>query len=530
MGQPDVAALRKMAARFAPVDLRADTSQLSPEDQRALSKLVEAARVIDDLYLTQVWSGNHGLLARLKPDESPLGKARLHYFLINKGPWSELDGNSAFLPGVPPHRPAGANYYPTDMSKEEFERWSAGLPGNERAEATGFYTVIRRDANGALRIVPYPREYSRDLQRAADLLREASALTDNATLKLFLAARADAFLSNDYYASDAAWLELDAPLDITIGPYETYLDGLFGYKATFEAYINVRDEKETAKLRFFAGQLQEIENNLPVEPRFRNPKLAGTSPIRVVNEYFAAGDGAHGVRTAAYNLPNDERVVREKGTKQVLLKNVQEAKFRATLQPIAKRVLPAAAQSEVGFDAFFTHILAHELCHGIGPHRVGNSTPRKELKELYSAIEEAKADITGLFMLQYLFDHGKNPLGQGEAAERRVYTTYLASAFRSLRFGLHEAHGRGMALQCNYLADRGAIVARPDGTFAVELAKMKPAVASLAHDLLTLEATGDYAGAAKMLAQDANVSPPMQKALEALGDLPTDIEPIWHIR
>ena len=527
MAQPDPAQLQNMAARFTPVELRADTTQLSEGDRKALPKLIEAARVIDDIYLTQVWSGNHALLTKLRADTTPLGKARLHYFLLNKGPWSELDGNTAFLPGVPPRKPAGASFYPVHMSKEEFELWEKSLPADQQAQATGFFTVIRRNGGGKLTMVPYSQEYRRDLERAAALLREAAGLTENATLKRFLDSRADAFLSNDYFASDVAWLDLDAPLDITIGPYETYADALFGYKAAFEAYIYLRDEKESAKLRFFSEQLQEIENNLPEDPRFRNPKLAGLSPIRVVNEIFAAGDGAHGVRTAAYNLPNDERVVREKGTKQVLLKNVQEAKFRATLEPIARRVLPSTAQGEVSFDAFFTHILAHELCHGIGPHKVGPSTPRQQLKELYSAIEEAKADITGLFMLQYLFDRGKNPLGRGAAAERNVYMTYLASAFRSLRFGLHEAHGKGMALQFNFLTEKGAFMEKPDGTFTVDLAKAKTAARDLAHDLLTIEATGDYAGAKRMLAQYAVVKPGMQKALDGLKDIPTDIEPVY---
>jgi hypothetical protein len=527
MAQPDLSQLQKMTARFEPVEIRVDASRLPPGDQKALPKLIEAARVIDDLYLTQVWSGNHALLAKLRADQTPLGKARLHYFLLNKGPWSELDGYTPFIPDVPATKPPGANFYPAGMTKAEFEAWVETLSPAEREQAIGFFTVIRRNAQKKLTIVPYSKEYAADLARAAALLKEAAALTGNATLKRFLTSRADAFASNDYYASDIAWMDLDAPLDVTIGPYETYTDSLFGYKAAFEAYVNLRDEKETAKLKFFADHLQDIEDHLPIEARYRNPKLGGMAPIRVVNEIFAAGDGAHGVRTAAYNLPNDERVLREKGSKRVMLKNIQEAKFRATLQPIAKRVLPASAQSDLGFDAFFTHILAHELSHGIGPHQAGSTTPRLALKELYSAIEEAKADVTGLYMLQYYFDHGVNPLGKGEAVERQVYTTFLASAFRSLRFGLHEAHGKGMALQFNYLMDKGAFLARPDGTFEVNLAKAKTGVRDLDHDLLTIEATGDYAGAKKMLDRLAVIRPPVEKALARLQDLPTDIEPVW---
>lgn len=516
-----------MTARFAPVEIRVDTSRLSPGDRKALPKLIEAARVIDDLYLTQVWSGNHAVLAKLRADQTPLGKARLHYFLLNKGPWSELDGYTAFIPGVPATKPPGANFYPEDMTKAEFEAWEKTLSAAQREQAIGFFTVIRRNGQKKLTMVPYSKEYADGLARAAGLQREAAALTDNATLKRFLTSRADAFASNDYYASDVAWMDLDAPFDVTIGPYETYTDGLFGYKAAFEAYVNLRDEQETAKLKFFADHLQEIENNLPIDPRYRNPKLGGMAPIRVVNEIFASGDGAHGVRTAAYNLPNDERVIREKGSKRVMLKNIQEAKFRATLQPIAKRVLPASAQSELNFEAFFTHILAHELSHGIGPHKAGDSTPRLMLKDLYSAIEEAKADVTGLFMLQHYFDQGNCPLGKGEAVERQVYTTFLASAFRSLRFGLHEAHGKGMAVQFNYLMDKGAFVARPDGAFEVNLPKVKAAVRDLDHDLLTMEARGDYAAAKQMLDKLAVIRPPVAKALARLQDIPTDIEPVW---
>jgi hypothetical protein len=525
---PDLAQLERMIRRFAPVELHVDISALSSGDKRALVKLIEASRIYNDVYMRQLWSENLALYAKLGKDTTPLGKARLHYFEINKGPWSELDGHTAFLPDVPPKKPPGANFYPPDMTREEFEAWDKALPKEQREQAEGFFTVIRRDADRKLAIVPYSREYARDLSRCATLLRQGAALTSNASLKKFLTLRADAFSSNDYYASDVAWMELDAPLDVTIGPYETYVDELFGYKAAFEAYVSLRDDKETARLQYFADHLQEVENNLPIDPRYRNPKLGAMAPIRVVNEIFAAGDGAHSVRTAAYNLPNDERVVREKGSKHVMLKNIQEAKFRSTLVPIAARVLPKAAQGELSFESFFTHIVAHEMSHGIGPHQIRvqgrASTVRQELKELYSAIEEAKADVTGLFMLGFLADRG---LKEAALAERPLYTSFLASAFRSVRFGLTEAHGKGMALQFNYFLDHGAFVVHPDGTFTVDSAKMKDAVRSLAHDLMTIEAEGNYAGARKMLDTLAVMRPVMQKALDRLGDIPTDIEPAY---
>jgi hypothetical protein len=536
---PDLAQLKQMSARFAPVKLKYDTSRLSPGDRKALPKLLEAARLLNLLFMDQLWSGNRALYEKLRKDSTPIGKQRLHYFWLNKGPWSDLDGHTAFIAGVPERKPPGANFYPEDMTREEFETWVKTLPAPARQQAEGFFTVIRRNAAGRLSLVPYSEAYAADLEKAAGLLRDAAALTENASLKTFLTLRAAAFLSNDYYASDVAWMDLDAPLDITIGPYETYNDELFGYKAGFEAYVTIRDEALTGRLHSFAARLQEIENNLPIDPQYRNPKLGESAPIRVVNEVYASGDGAHGVRTAAFNLPNDERVVQEKGSKRVMLNNIQEAKFESALKPIAARVLPKAAQRDLSFDSFFTHILAHELSHGIGPHQIqiaGRATsPRQELKELYSAIEEAKADVTGLFMLQYLYDHGlepgppEKPDGKPDGkptAERHLYTTFLASAFRSLRFGLTEAHGKGMALQFNYLTDKGAFLANADGTFAVDLAKIKDAVRDLTHDLLTIEAQGDYAAAKKMLDTLAVVRPAMQRAFDRLKDLPTDIDPV----
>ncbi|HET6842014.1 MAG TPA: hypothetical protein VFK06_10055 [Candidatus Angelobacter sp.] len=533
---PNAQELGQMTQRFAPIEMKVDVSGLSAGDQQALVKLVQAARIVNHLFMQQFWSGDLALYQELQKDKTPLGQARLHYFWINKGPWSEIDGHTAFLPGVPQKKPAGANFYPEDMTREEFESWAKTLSSGEKEQAEGFFTVLRRDANHKLKLVPYSQEYKSDLDRAATLLREAAALTGNATLKKFLTTRAAAFSSNDYYESDVAWMDLDAPVDVTIGPYETYNDEIFGYKAAFEAYVNVRDEKESARLQFLGRNLQQIEDNLPEDPQYRVAKLGALAPIRVVNEVYAAGDGNHGVQTAAYNLPNDDKVVQLKGSKRVMLKNIQEAKFKATLLPISRVVLSPAAQKDLSFDLFFTHIVAHELTHGLGPHRIQisgrESNPRLELKDLYSAIEEAKADVTGLFALQFLMtqaDSGKiqAPLAHGPDAERQLYTTYLASSFRTLRFGLQDAHARGMAIQFNYFLDQGAYIANADGTFSVDLSKIKDAVRSLDHEFLTLEATGNYAGAKKMIEQMSVVRPEVQKALDRLKQVPTDIEPIF---
>ena len=536
---PGLAQLEKMTARFAPTTLRVDTSKLSSGDRQALLKLIEAGRIMNDIFLIQYWSGNPALYSRLQKDGTPLGKARLHYFWINKGPWSILDGYKAFLPGVPAEKLKGANFYPEDMTREEFETWVATLSEEEQKQAKGFFTVIRRKTESdakTLVSVPYSEEYKSDLTRAADLLKEAADLTDNDSLKKFLKLRADAFLSNDYYASDLAWMDLDAPIDITIGPYETYDDEIFGYKAAFETFLNLRDDEASTKLSALSAHLQEIEDNLPMDPQYRNPKLGAAAPIRVVDQILCSGDANKGVATAAYNLPNDERVVNQKGSKRVMLKNVQEAKFRSVLLPIARRVLSPSAQVDVNFESFFTHIVAHELMHGLGPHQIKvdgrDTTPRAELKELYSAVEEAKADITGLFALQYMMDHAQemklsSMLPSDDAAQRQLYTTYLASMFRTLRFGLNDAHGKGMAIQFNYLMDKGAFSQQPDQTFALDLKKFKQGVRDLDHDLLTIEAQGDYDAAKNLQDEMGVLRPALQKSLDGLQAIPTDTDPIF---
>ena len=521
-----VIALHAKIHRFAPTVLTANVSSLTPRDRQALQKIIAAAKYMDPLYRRQVWSGNEELLKKLQGYKDPIWA---HYFLINGGPWSQLDNNEPFIEGVSP-MPPQANFYPDDITKDEFNEWVNGLSSDEKEKATGYFYVIRRNSSRKLKTVPYSEEYREFLDPAAKLLREAAALTTNATLKNFLNKRADAFTSNDYYESDVAWMDLDAPIDVTIGPYETYLDELFGYKAAFEAYVTLRDVAESDKLKRFSQYLQELEDHLPMDPKYRNPKLGAASPIRVVNEVFSSGEGNSGVQTAAFNLPNDERVVKEKGSKRIMLKNVQDAKFNKTLIPISRVVLSPAQQKLLAFDAFFTHILTHELMHGLGPHNItvdGQATTvRKQLKDLYSAIEEAKADITGLWALQYLIDKGV----VDKQMERTLYTTYLASAFRSVRFGITEAHGRGVAMQFNFLTDEGAIkFDESKGVFSVDHAKVKEAVRKLTHDILTIEAEGSYEKAKAMLDKYAVIRPPMESALDRLKDVPVDIEPIFPL-
>ena len=533
------AELNTMAKRFAPVDLTADTSTLSAGDRVAIAKLIEAAKIVDTLQLRQRWSGNEALWAALQKDQTPLGKARRDYFWLNKGPWSIIDGNHSFMPAeyagikIPAEKPPGANFYPEGATRQALESWMNGLPAKDKEQAQWFFTVIRTDKNGKFTIVKYSDEYRPELEKLSKLLKDAANATDNASLKKFLNLRAEAFLSNDYLASDFAWMDLDSPVDVTIGPYETYNDELFGYKAAFEAYVNVRDAKETEKLNFFGKHMQELENNLPLDPKYRNPKVGAIAPMVVVNQVYGAGDGNMGVQTAAYNLPNDERIISQRGSKRVMLKNVQEAKFDATLKPITKLVLRPGDQKDLDFDSFFTHILAHEIMHGLGPHattRNGKpSTPRQDLKDAYSTIEEAKADITGLWALAYMMDKGQlqQSLGQGEAAERKLYVTFLASAFRTLHFGLTDSHARGMAIQVNYLLDKGGFVSHGDGTFSVDLARIKAAVADLDREFLTIEATGDYARAQALMTRYIVIRPDVQKALDKMKAVPNDIRPAF---
>ena len=523
-GESEQARIEGMARRFAPVDISADVTVLPPNERQALAKLIEAAKVFDALFLRQVWAGNETMLLDLVRDESADGRARLHYFLLNKGPWSRLDEDQAFIPGAPA-KPPQANFYPAGATKAEVEAWMTSLPDAERRNAAGFFTTIRRGIDGGFIAVPYSTEYQGELAQVSALLREAAALTQQPTLKNYLEKRAAALISNDYYDSDVAWMELDASIEPTIGPYEVYEDEWFNYKAAFEAFITLRDDAETQKLARFSGELQEIENNLPIDAKYRNPSLGALAPIRVVNTVFSSGDANRGVQTAAFNLPNDERVVAEKGSKRVMLKNNQEAKFRTVLQPISTVALSSADQQHVSFDAFFTHILMHELMHGLGPHNItvnGRATTvRQEMKELSSALEEAKADVSGLFALQFLVDRGKLDAGFNDT----MYRTYLASMFRSIRFGINEAHGRGVVVQLNYFLDNGGVTVAGDGTFAVNAERIRQNVIDLTRDIMTMQALGDYAAAQQMIEKLAVIRPPVQAVLDKLRDVPIDIEP-----
>jgi len=521
---PEMQRLNAMSARFAPVDIRVDLSSLPANERQALVHLVKAARITDALFLRQVWAGNEALLLELLEDTTLLGNARFDYFLLNKGPWSRLDSDAAFIPGAP-EKPDSANFYPAGATRAEVEAWLGGLAPAERTAASGFFTTIRRDVGGTFVAVPYSLEYQGELAEMARQLRAAAEATTQPSLKAFLESRAAALSSNDYYASDVAWMKLDATIEPTIGPYEVYEDEWFNFKAAFEAFITVRDDAETAKLARFGVELQWLEDHLPIDSRYRRAKLGGMAPMRVVNVVFAAGDGNRGVQTAAFNLPNDERIVNEMGSKRVMLKNFQQAKFDQALLPISKIALAPSDQPYVNFDAFFTHILMHETMHGLGPNNTGpggaGGSVRQAIKELYSTVEEAKADVSGLWALQQLMDKGV----LNKADERAMYTTFLASAFRTLRFGMTEAHAKGMALQVNYLLDVGAFRVNPDGTFSVNLRKAKKGTAALTRELMTRQATGDYEGTKRLLERLVVIRPEVQTVIDRLDKVPVDIRP-----
>lgn len=514
-----------MRTKFAPTVIGADLSRLSEGNRLAVAKIVQAAQLMDAICDEQYWSGTRALRAALEADASELAQQRLQFFRLNGGPWSTLDHYAPFVEGVPA-RPPHANFYPDDITTDEFEAWLKTLDDAERAAATGFFHVIRRDERGALKTVPFSEEYREFLEPAAQLLREAADLTDSESLANFLRLRADAFLSNDYVASDIAWLNLDSPIEVCIGPYETYLDEFRGAKAAFEAYVALRDDENTELLAKFSRYMQFIEDRLPMHWRYRNPKVAASAPIRVVNLILGSGNANHGVQTAAFNLPNDDAIVAEHGTKQTMLRNVQEAKFAQVLVPIGKTLLHPSHQANLSFDAFFTFILMHELCHGLGPHGIKvkgrKSSVRLELKETYSAIEEAKADVCGLLALQMLVEEGVVE----RKLEDEMYHTFVAGIFRSIRFGIGEAHGASNVVQFNWLRDRRAVTFdNKTNTFKVNVKRVKAALKELAAHVLRIEARGDYEGAKALLKRYAVMRPATKRALARLTHVPVDIEP-----
>jgi hypothetical protein len=520
---PDLAA---RLAKLAPFEMGFDDAKLSEADKKVLKPLVEASSLVHELFVRQIDPSNPELRARLAAD--PSKALALRYFDIMAGPWDGLAHDEPFVGARP--RPAGAAFYPPDMTKQELEAHLAASPGDKEA-FQGFFTVIvRRD--GKLAAMPYSQAYRSLLDPVAAKLREAAAAATEPTLKRFLELRAGAFASNDYVESDKAWMDVKGPIEVTIGPYETYADQMFQFKASFEAFVSLRDVAESKKLEVIGKQMAALEKNLPMADQHKKEAAsrAKGSPIDVVHLLCNAGQA--GVQTVAYNLPNDERVRKDKGSKKVMLKNVLQGKFERIVRPIAEKLLAADQVGMLEFDAVFTYILMHEVAHGLGPGFITAKDGSKvqvsqALRDLYGALEEAKADITGLVDAQYLIDRKVYPA----ALEKKIYVAYLATALRQMRFGLKEAHGRGVVASVHYLTSKGAVVHdAKTGRFRVDFAKIKGAVRELAREYLTLEAEGDYEGAKKFFERWAVATPELEKAVASIGaEIPVDIAPRFSV-
>jgi len=523
---PDVTA---RLAQLPRTTIDYDRSLLNDEERAVVAKLIEASKLIDELYWRQVAAENPSVREELAKQASMSSADRAAYdlFIANKGRWDRLKSDEPFIApfGEAGKKPEGAGFYPTDLTKEEFESYVVAHPDQKDA-LQGLFTVIKRQ-DGKLATVPYSTEYRDFLVPAAARLREAAALTSDARLKDYLNKRADAFLSDDYRESDFAWMDLNGPIEVVIGPYEVYEDEMFNYKAAFESFVCVVDKPESEKLAAYAHALPAMERNLPEPEEYKNPNRGSESPIKVVQELYTAGDARRGVQTAAFNLPNDEFVREKKGSKKVLLKNVINAKYRQSGQPISLRVLDESQQNLVNFDAFFNQILFHELSHGLGPgiitlngERVDSRIP---LKNLYSTVEETKADVLGLWNIAYAQN---NNLLSG-FNEQQLYATYAAIMFRSLRFGVGEAHGRGTAMQWNWLREKGGIVPSANGRFRVDFDKFREGVKSLATELLTIEATGDFNRANALLTKYGVTNAEIDAVNARLTDIPVDITPVF---
>ena len=531
-------------ARYADVTITVAEDAISKEDRAVMADLIRAAQVMTRIFWKQV--SEEGLALRetlaneVKKANGPRKAylaALLDYLDLNAGPWDRLDSDAPFF--LCAKKPLGATFYPPDLTREAFNAYVAAHP-SEREALESPFTVVRYKEGGGrvLHAVPYSEVYRADLEEAASLLRSAAKKTRDPALARFLTARADAFLSNAYFDSDVAWLDLgSAPADVasaievTIGPYEVYEDGLMNLKAAFEAFVAVRDEASSRELAAVAQMLDELEANLPLDDRHKNFSRGKASPIVVVNLVFAGGDAAKGVQTTAYNLPNDEKVRSVKGSKKVMLKNVAEAKFNKSLVPIAKTVMDQKLMPFIVFDAYFNHVLMHEVSHGLGPGIItapdgSKRTVNQALRETYSHLEECKADVLGVWNTLYLIRKGFFPAD----LEQRLEATFLAGIFRSVRFGVEEAHGKANIIEFNYLKRQGAFTYDPaTGRFGVVHERFEPAIRALAHDLLVIQAEGDYTGAQKFLDEYGRMPPEVSWALGRLAHVPVDIRPHYEL-
>ena len=496
---------------YIPVELKADLSSLSANQKAMLVKLIDAAQIMDDLFWKQAYAGNkQAFLAGLK-DESVRQFADINY-----GPWDRLDGDKPFLTQTE-EKPLGANFYPEDMTKEELER-------SELKDAKGLYSVVRRDASGKLITVPYSQEYSGELNAAAGLLREAAALADNQEFASYLTMRADALISDDYQPSDMAWMDMKTnPVELVIGPIETYEDQLFGYRAAFEAYVLLKDMAWSEKLAKFAQYLPELQKGLPVDEAYKQEMPGTDADLNAYDVIFYAGHSNAGSKTSAINLPNDEEVQLAKGTRRLQLKNAMQAKFDNILLPIADQLIAEDQRQHITFNAFFANTMFHEVAHGLGIKNTldGSDTVRGALKEHASALEEGKADILGLYMVTQLLNKGA--LDEGTLED--YYVTFMAGIFRSVRFGASSAHGKANMIRFNFFQEYGAFSRDENGMYRVNMEKMGEAVDALSNLILTLQGDGDYASVAQLVADKGVIKAQLAEDLARLtkADIPVDI-------
>ena len=502
-------------ARYTPVRLTTDLP-LSDRDRRMIPLLIDAAREMDALFKLQAYGNLDSLLASIADP-----RVR-RYAEINYGPWDRLSGNAPFVPGTGPKRD-GANLYPADMTKEEFDAQVAA--GGARADSLkSLYTLVRRGPGGRLVAVPYSQAFRPHLQRAADRLRQAAALAQDPGLRRYLELRADALLTDDYQPSDLAWLDMkNNPLDVVIGPIETYEDQLFGYKASFEAYVLVKDPEWSQRLSRYAALLPALQRGLPVPEQYRRETPGTDSELNAYDVVYYAGEANAGSKTIAINLPNDEQVQLQKGTRRLQLRNAMRAKFDRILVPIANMLIAPDQRRHITFDAFFGNTMFHEVAHGLGIKNTinGRGTVREALREQASALEEGKADVLGLQMQVQLQGMGEL---QGDVMDS--YVTFLASIFRSVRFGASSAHGRANIARFNYFKERGAFSRdAASGTYRVDPARMRQAMDALSEQILRYQGDGDYAGVQAFMERYGSIDAELQGDLDRLAGagIPVDV-------
>ncbi|WP_405232242.1 dipeptidyl-peptidase 3 family protein [Lentisalinibacter salinarum] len=513
--RPDAEAVAERVADYAPFTLTADLGtpgDLSDDQRRMIGLLIDASKIMDDLFWRQAWGDGHEeWLADL-----PAGPVR-QFARINYGPWDRLGDDRPFVTGVRP-KPAGANFYPPDMTVEEFEAWDQ--PGKD-----GLYSLVRRDAAGDLGLIPYHEAYAGPLERAAELLREAAALADDEGLARYLGLRADALVTDDYQPSDMAWLDMKTNrIDVVIGAIETYEDQLFGYRAAYESFVLLKDMAWSDRLSRFTAFLPELQRGLPVPERYKAEEPGSDSDLNAYDALYYAGDANAGAKTIAINLPNDEEVQLAKGTRRLQLKNAMRAKFEKIMQPIAEVLIVEEQRGHVTFDAFFANTMFHEVAHGLGIKNTvdGSGTVRAALKDVASSIEEGKADVLGLYMITELHERGE--LGDVDLMD--YYTTFLAGIFRSVRFGASSAHGKANMVRFNFFADEGAFTTdETTGRYRVDFEAMQAAITKLSAKILTLQGDGDYEGAKTFTDTLGVVRPELADALARVNaaDIPVDV-------